>query len=156
MIQKVGIDPDIHSSGVALIGTNLVLANYDLFTLLDMLRIWDTAAKKQGDRLVVHIEASHLISMNYSNNKSIPLPAQLKMANYVGQNHAIGILLVKFCQKSGIEYVEQKPLRRVWGKDRKSKISHDEFVKLFKVTKLMPELPKRTNQEQRDAALLIL
>lgn len=149
---KIGIDPDIDRSGVAIIeGVRLYCSNYSFCEILKFLE----ATKKTHLKHCVFIEAGWLVSHNFTAKKGLSLKRQLKIANDVGVNWGVGKLIEQFCIKENINYKLIKPLKKRWGKTGKEKISHAEFINLFKVKKLAPTL-KSTNQEQRDAALLIL
>lgn len=149
---KIGIDPDIHNSGVAIIeGIRLFSLNYSFCEMLNFLE----ATKKMYLKHCVFIEAGWLVSHNFTATKGLSLKRQLKIANDVGVNWGVGKLIEQFCIDKNINYKLVKPLKKRWGKTGKEKISHAEFINLFKVKKLATNL-KSTNQEQRDAALLIL
>lgn len=61
--------------------------------------------------------------------------------------HETGRKIVEMLEHSGIEVVEQHPLRKIWqGKD--GKITHEEMTMVCGWDK------KRSNQEERDAMLL--
>lgn len=131
----IGIDPDKTSSGVAIFeGTRLSsLRNMTFFDL----SMW-LILRRLEIKLVV-IEGGHL------NKKSNFHPAMSpyvrdNIAKKVGQNHMIGELLVELCENYDIPFKCVKPT--------KGKIKSKEFYELTGV--------KRSNQEQRDAAMLIL
>lgn len=70
-----------------------------------------------------------------------------KVAKDVGANHQTGRLLAEMATYYGLTVEIQKPLMKCWaGKDRK--ITHEELASFI------PSLPKRTNQDERDAALI--
>ena len=71
-----------------------------------------------------------------------------RIGKNVGSNHESGRKIVEMCEYLNIPYHVVKPLKKTWGKDRKSKITQSEFKNLTKY-------PGRTNQEERDAALLV-
>ena len=62
-----------------------------------------------------------------------------KIAKSVGRNHQVGILLKEYCEIKGIKHTLVKP---------KGKVKADYFKKLTGYT-------KRTNQDQRDAGMLV-
>lgn len=137
----IGIDPDVDKSGVAVKEDgeyNLYsLSFWDLFEFLSQTR----------PKLVV-IEGGWLnAKSNFRFAKSTSIAS--RMGKNVGENHAVGKKIVEMCEYLGLEHKVVKPLQKVWkGKD--GKITHEEVVKHFKIKK------KKTNQEERDALLLII
>ena len=148
----IGIDPDTEKSGIAIISLNrLSLYNFTLIDLFNFLNINYQSIK------MVNIEASWLSSHNWS-GRSGSLPAMLKAANRTGANHQIGKEIEKACIEYNIPYRLIRPLKKVWGVDKNGsakKIDHKRFMAIRRVGQL-GFTETRTNQEQRDAALLIL
>ena len=135
---RIGIDPDLKKSGVALISNKpfqcqkvVLVSTLSFFETIDYIR----ASKEKFDNLIVMIEAGWLNKKsNYHNafNKEIAG----RIGKNVGENHAIGKLLEEFCQIHNIEYKLIKPNTKKWD------------AKLFKqITKW----EGRTNAEMRDA-----
>jgi hypothetical protein len=88
----------------------------------------------------IYIEAGWL------NKKSNYHPAQgpkvrEAIARNVGENHAVGKLLVEYCEHEGVEFEAVKPYA--------SKIDSKTF-------KRISGWQGRTNQEKRDAAMLVI
>lgn len=137
----IGIDPDIDKSGVAVKEdgeyTLYSLSFWDLFEFLSQCR----------PKLVV-IEGGWLnAKSNFRFAKSTSIAS--RMGKNVGENHSVGKKIVEMCKYLEIDHKVVKPLQKVWkGKD--GKITHSEVVKHFKINK------KKTNQEERDALLLII
>lgn len=140
----IGIDPDIDKSGVATICQATKSVELQTLPFFDLIEYID----KNRDKIkVVRIECGYLnAKKNWHSNKNLSIAAKIGAA--VGSNEQISRLLVDYCKRSGVTYQEVKPLRKVW---RSGKISHKELVSICR-----HPLPKRTNQEQRDALLLIL
>lgn len=147
----IGIDPDIDKSGFAIknIETKaLELYNKGFFDAVEFLK----DNKEQIKEVVV--EASWLVSKaswHGSDNKN----TASRIGINVGLNQGTGKNLVAMIKALGIPCREVKPLRLRWGKDGRSKISHAEVLKLTEFRKYKVNV-KRTNQEMRDALLLIL
>jgi hypothetical protein len=97
--------------------------------------------------MLVVVEASWLISHNWHTSHGRSAAAVAKTGYNVGRNHQVGIMIAEFCRAMDIEVKEQMPLKKVW-KGANGKITHEE-LSLF-----IPGLPKQTNNEERDAALL--
>jgi hypothetical protein len=149
--MKIGLDPDVKKCGVAILTFGkLHLTNMHLYELNELLHVYH---KRYGQALQVIIESGWLISHNFSSSK-VTGAAALKIANRTGENHCIGKLIEVFCKKHEINYKLQRPLKKIW-KGTGGKITHKEFVTLWAVKKLCGEL-KQSNQEQRDAALLVI
>lgn len=137
----VGIDPDLEKSGVALLGDNgLQLMNLTFFDLCGILEIERKKIKK------VYVEAGWLNKKSNFHNidKDMPIYKRLaiceKVAKNVGENHATGKLIAEMAEGIGLDVVLVKPTSK--------KLDKDQFRKVT-------GYGKRTNQEQRDAAMLI-
>lgn len=146
----IGIDPDVDKNGVALLNVrtrDMDLSSMRFFELLDWLRAVGTRCPSFADgKGVVVIEAGWLNRSNWHvAGREGSRTAQAK-GNAAGRNHEVGRKIVEMCRYVGIPYVEQRPLTKCWsGPDRK--ITHDELAYFTGVK-------GRTNQEERDAALL--
>lgn len=147
----VGIDPDIGKSGYAVLKCDerkvTTLDALGFFQLQSYLTTLAYRARSLDVSLVVVVEASWMIHGNWhlvdKGRKQYAAATGYK----VGRNHQVGQLIVEMCKFYGIHVVEHIPLRKCWsGKDRK--ITHEELTQFCPVEK------KRTNQEERDAALL--
>lgn len=162
----IGIDPDVDKSGVAYIGINkeMQLNNMTFFELFDYLAY----AKKVSENILitssiplkVYIEAGWLNKTNWHANKLVKdeiknifsskgfnVQALYKLIAIVAQigartgaNHETGRKIAEMCEHLHIDYELVRPTQ--------SKVKADYF-------KQMTKYQKRTNQEQRDAAMLI-
>ena len=146
----VAIDPDVKQSGVAQIQDGVI--NVFRMSLIGMVEYLQTL-KLSYSNLTVVVEAGwknkatwHLFQANNAKAAFI--------GRAVGANHTIGKQIVEVCKHFGINVVEQKPLRKRWSGSN-GKITHEELAEVLKTYKLQG-LPKRTNQDERDAALLAL
>lgn len=130
----IGIDPDIESSGYAVWknkDSNLEIYNKSFWNVIDAISSYDEPIK-------VIIEAGWLIpKSNWHGAKNKNIAA--KIGKNVGSNHQVGKLLEEYCLKKRISYQLVKP---------KGKIKADLFNKITGFS-------KRTNQDQRDAAMLV-
>jgi len=132
---KIGIDPDIEKSGYAVMskGGFVHIGNHPFFVICDDI----TKFRNDGHSLVVCIEAGWLHKKsNWHGGTGV---VAQKIARNVGENHAAGKFFVQFCQHHGITYQEILPKGKIDAKTFRS------------ITGWQP----RTNQEQRDAAMLI-
>ncbi len=137
----VGIDPDIDKSGVA-------VKEGDKF-LLYSLKFWDLfefLSQSRPDKVVIEGGWLHDKS-NFRKTTSSNVSARI--GKNVGANHETGRKIVEMCEYLKLNYSVVKPLKKVWkGKD--GKITHEEIVRNFKLN------IKKSNQEERDALLLII
>ena len=130
----LGIDPDIEKNGVAIYDTD------DNVLDLKLLNFWELIEEIESYLIPIHIviEAGHLINKsNWHGSKNVYTAARI--GKNVGSNHQIGRLLEQYCIKNKISHELIKP---------KGKINAEMFNKLWSRN-------GRTNQEVRDAAMLI-
>lgn len=102
---------------------------------------WDLIKllSQNKDKAVVVVEAGWLnkkVNWHYSNLGT----RSEKIAYRVGQNHTIGMLIVLYCEKEGIEVMTFRPKRK--------KVDGEEF-------KRITGIKKRMNQDVRDAILMV-
>lgn len=152
----IGIDPDVTKSGVAFLNRSskaLEMSSLSFPELLDYLKFVQNQSKKTDTPFKVVIEAGWLNKAHWHiRNSDNPRVASMK-GNHTGRNHEVGRKIAEMCKHWQIPYELMKPLPKRWkGKDRK--ITHEEFNNELMRLK-MPILP-RSNQEERDACLLIL
>jgi len=122
----IGIDPDVGKSGVAIMSPNLEML---------CLPLWDVfALVSSGNVKAVYVEAG------WMNKSGLPFKAGIKRAVDMGRNHSIGQQIVKYCIARNIDVVAVRPSR--------SKVNHKTFVSITGYQGV-------TNQEKRDAAMLI-
>lgn len=132
----IGIDPDLEKSGVAVLKDgSLRLGNMRFYDLTQYFEVNKDQIKK------VVIEAGWLnkksnLHGRYGQSKR----AGERIAKNVGENHATGKLLVEMAESLGLAVVLVKPT--------KSKKNSEEFNRIT-------GWQGRTNQEQRDAGMLI-
>lgn len=131
----IGIDPDLEKSGVAILGNGLQLKNMTFPETIELFRNEQDSIKK------VVIEAgweNKKANFRVGENHSRQVNEQI--SRRVGMNHATGILLAEIAQAMGIAVLLVKPT--------KSKLDAKEFNKIT-------GWQGRTNQEVRDAAMLV-
>jgi hypothetical protein len=134
----IGIDPDVTKSGVAFKTKGEIrLSNmyfFDLFESLARIR-----KETEKDLLTVYIECGYLNKSNWHKTAgSNAINAQI--GQRTGANHEVAKKIVEMCIYLDIDYKEIKPT--------KSKVDASFFKKITKID-------TRTNQEQRDAYMLI-
>lgn len=144
-IMKIGIDPDITKSGVATMEKNGKVTLYALlfFKLIDFL------AQNKSEIECIFIEASHLISHNWTANSvyrntkgstEMKLNAALKTAQRTGENHKVGKLITEWCNANNIVFQEIIPKRG-------NKVTPEIFKAISGIS--------TKNQEKIDAAMLL-
>lgn len=157
----IGIDPDSKASGVAaldLATRELTLSTQPFFSLTDMLE--DAKASDlvlPGRKTLVVIENAYSTSHNWHYSPNDTRGTIAKKGYSVGLCAQTYNLLRVCLQMKGIDFIEQLPLTKIW-RGGGGKISHEELIghcKRNRVT-LHPSSEKRSNQEERDAALLAL
>lgn len=140
----IGIDPDVDKSGVGVVSRSgsVEVFSFSFPELIEFLRL--SADLKECT--VVVVEASWKISTNWHLKNGDNRRTSAAKGVDQGRCHEVGRKIVECARHYGLEVIEQYPLRKIWkGKD--GKIT-DEEIKAF-----MPIIG-RTNQEERDAALL--
>jgi hypothetical protein len=131
----IGIDPDLEKSGVALLGQSLELKNLTFSETVELFRSQQDQIKK------VVIEAGwENKKSNFHSRIGQHKSVGERIAKNVGENHATGKLLAEMAKSCGLAVVLVKPSR--------SKVDSKEFNRIT-------GWQGRTNQEQRDAAMLV-
>ncbi|EHU1299954.1 TPA: hypothetical protein PPD39_003606 [Acinetobacter baumannii] len=131
----IGIDPDLEKSGVAILGNDLQLKNMTFPETVELFRNEQDSIKK------VVIEAGwENKKANFRVGGCHSRQVNEQIARRVGMNHATGILLAEIAQALGLAVLLVKPT--------KSKLNAEQFNKIT-------GWQGRTNQEQRDAGMLI-
>lgn len=145
----LGIDPDVSKSGFALLNCEArEFVQVEALPFPDMVDKFAelTAMKADGKDVAVVMEDSDL-STNWHYNSRDSKAVCAAKGRSVGLCHATARHLKECAESFGLEVVMMKPLRKFW-KGRDGKITHEEAAYF------MRGLPKTTNQESRDAALL--
>ncbi|WP_313418805.1 hypothetical protein [Sphingobacterium multivorum] len=140
----IGIDPDVDRSGVAIYNREtkgIKLSALSFFSLFDLLK-----EEKLKIREVV-VEASWLIKKSNFHCERKGASVASRIGSKTGANHEVGRKIVEMCKVLDIKCVCVRPLKKRW-KGPKGKITHEEF-------KMITKISQRTNQEMRDAGLLV-
>ena len=130
----IGIDPDSVKSGVATYDID------DKHLDFELLSFWDLIDELDSYLVPIHVvlEAGHLIKKsNWHGAKNVFTAA--KIGKNVGNNHQVGKLLEEYLIKKNISYELKKPI---------GKMNAEDFNRYW-------GWKTRTNQEVRDAAMLI-
>lgn len=154
----IGIDPDCDRSGVAVLdvrGRELEVFCMEFAELVQHLTC-AAAYSIEGGSILVVVEASWNTQANWHGGGRNHGGAYSASLGYdVGRNHETGRKISEMAKAYGLEVEEKRPLRKCWkGKD--GKITHGELVSLLDGSGVRHSLGGRSNQEERDAALLAL
>lgn len=149
----IGIDPDINETGVSVLFCNdkkIMLSTWSFPDL--MMRL---AGYFPIEKTLICVEAGFLNKSNWHIKSAKSKEIAAEIGRRTGENHATAKLIIEFVKNLGFDVEEVRPLAKVWGSNRKSKISHKEFVDKCKKDGF--EFYKnQTNQEERDAGLISL
>ncbi|EJL66278.1 hypothetical protein [Flavobacterium sp. CF136] len=133
----VGIDPDVDKSGVAFLnGNQLKLDNLAFFQLFDYFK----ELKELHPDLEVYVELGSLNKSNWHSKTDKSSKWNSNIGAALGRNFETANKIVEMCEYLKITHHKIQP--------KKSKITNDYFKKLT-------GYDGRTNQEQRDAFMLI-
>lgn len=133
----IGIDPDVDKSGVAFInGTTLTLENLTFFQLFDLLRFY----KEKEEKPTVFVECGFLNKSNWHKKAGKSAAFNAKIGEYTGANFETAKKIVEMCEYLGLPYHKIRPTQK--------KIDNELF-------KQITGFKGKTNQEQRDAFMLI-
>lgn len=145
----IGVDPDCEKSGVATLRTSdksIELKTDDFPKLVQYFSFLKTMSETAS--VIVLIEAGWLNQSNWHLHPKDSKAVAAAKGNAVGRNHETGRKLVEMAKYFGLNVREVLPLKKCWrGTD--GKISHDE------ISYFIPGFPNRSNQEVRDASLLL-
>lgn len=144
----IGIDPDVSKSGLAYLDVTTKEVQVISNSFPQLLEYLQNIAGNYtlSGRVVVVVEASWLISTNWHTKRGDSVRTAARKGKDAGRCHEVGRKIVECARYYGLEVVEKLPLKKIWkGKD--GKIT-DEEIKAF------IRIEGRTNQEERDAALL--
>ena len=145
----IAIDPDVTKSGVAKL--NPALRELEIFSLsfpelIEYLQRVAQECRLGTDKVLVVVEASWKIATNWHVRRGDSVRTAARMGKDTGRCHEVGRKIVECAVYYGLEVVEKLPLKKIW-KGPDGKITHEEMSVFIR-------MPKRSNQEQRDAALL--
>lgn len=144
----IGIDPDIEKNGVAVLyrlSKEISLHSLPFPQALTFIR----SLAEKNNSLVVIVEAGWRNKSNFHLSPYDTKAQAAKKGVDQGRNHQRGIDIVEYLQYHDLKVIEMKPLPLMWGTGlTRKKISDEEIRRFMDIKK------KRTNQEERDAALL--
>jgi len=133
----IGIDPDVDKSGVAFLqGDQLKLQNLTFFELFDLLSFY----KEKEVKPTVYVECGFLNKSNWHKKNAYSAAMNSKIGERTGANFETAKKIVEMCIYLKLPYLQIKPTA--------TKISNEYF-------KSITGIQTRTNQEQRDAFMLV-
>lgn len=133
----IGIDPDVDKSGVAFKNGKLIeLSNLTFFQLFDFLSFY----KEREVKPTIYIECGYLNASNWHKKVNQSASVNAKIGERTGANFETAKKIVEMCEYLNLPFVQIKPTR--------SKVNSDFFKQITGIS-------TRTNQEQRDAYMLI-
>lgn len=142
----LGIDPDIEKSGFALLDVEKrTFVSVNSFRFPEAVSFLSTIDK---ENLLVVIEDSAATTNNWHLTRYDSTRTAARKGHDVGLCHATARHLQEMAETYKLKAMSVFPLRKIWGKDGGEKISHKEL------SDFVSDMPKRTNQEERDAMLL--
>lgn len=150
----VAIDPDVDRNGVAcldLVSKQLSVQNLSFPETLDFFLSMRESQKR--DTMVI-IEAGWFNHTHWHVKRRDSGKVIAAKGNAVGRNHEVGRKLAEMCDHWSIPYRLVKPLRKIW-KGTDGKITATELERLL-VSHGVKFSFARSNQEERDACLLII
>jgi hypothetical protein len=137
----VGIDPDVDKSGCAVkCGKVFNLYNLNFFELYEKLKTLSDNSKENNIPIEIYIECGFLNKGNRHKLNDLSNAYNSKIGERIGANHEIAKKICEMCEYLNLDYKQIRPTR--------SKTNSDFF-------KQITGYDKRTNQEQRDALMLV-
>ena len=148
-----GIDPDTEKSGLAILKDGeLAVSTLPFPQLVETIIIKARQWESEGYEVQVICEAGYI---NHAHWHILPKDTKAIAAakgNAAGRNHEVARKIIEMLEHHHITTHAVKPLRKQWkGHDRK--ITHEELCNVCRTAKVTFSA-KRSNQEERDAALL--
>lgn len=133
----IGIDPDTIKSGFAMtINDKIFLQNSTFFELFEEFKMWS----RQSIKPVIYIECGFLNQSNWHKKANGSSALNSKIGERTGANFEVAKKICEMCEYLGLEYRQVRPT--------KSKLNSETFNQIT-------GWKGRSNQEQRDALMLI-
>ncbi len=154
----IGIDPDVERSGCATLSlydeVKLTINSQPFPELLEIVHAIAVEGAELGHATVVYVEAGWKNKSNWHLSTKDTRASAAKKGEHVGRNQETGRKIVETLLHYGVEVVEQSPLRKCW-QGKNGKITNQELKRLCEMSGIVFNA-SRTNQEERDAALLAI
>ena len=164
----IGIDPDVDASGWAVLDTTTkrfevvkALSFKDLIIQINSISIngYHSVFEQADDHVIVLNRnfgpQDHLIVLEDSDNTTnwhitdsrMSARAASAIGHKVGLCHATARHIKEWAENVRLNVHLQRPLKKTW-------MGHDGKITQEEITQFIPDLPKKMNQECRDACLL--
>ena len=143
----IGIDPDADKSGIAVLDTaTRTFVRIAALPFAELLNYAIVLHNKSDKPLKVYVEAGWLNTGNWHLSRTDSRQKCAALGVSVGRNQETGRKLIEMLSYYGVPVEPVRPLVKCWkGRDRK--ITHAELS-------AFADVGGRTNQEERDAALI--
>lgn len=141
----IGIDPDVTASGVCIWDSEakeiVHLECMKFYELFDQLTEFSVILQYDGIHTQVIVDAGWLNGSNFHAKPGQTHRVSAQIGERTGANHEVGKKIIEMCEYLGLSVELHRPT--------KSKVDAKYFKQITKYT-------KRTNQDQRDAAMLVV
>lgn len=149
----IAIDPDVSESGVAVLHVpSRTVKKVGAMSFVELIDFLDSERRDMTE-LGLDVKRITVLIEDSDNRTNWNLPGRCNPRAAAAIGHGIGMChgtqrhIQEFAEARGFSVVLQKPLRKTWA-GRNGKITQNE------ITRFITGLPKRMNQECRDACLL--
>lgn len=142
----IAIDPDTDKNGVAILEKETKTLQIHSLTFAEVVDMV-LSLKGSPTPILVVVEGGWLNSGNWHLRNGDSKRVAAAKGRNVGANHETGKKIVEICEFYSIPVKVVRPLRKIWGKTMREKISHEELARFAPIK-------RRTNPEERDAVLL--
>lgn len=159
-MKKIGIDPDNKFIGCAILEDNkLTINKYSIPEFFyDIILSWKSEYDKDceehrfGD-VDIYLEGGWLNKYYYHSTESLMIVNNI--ARKIGMNHQVGITIEECLKYLGLKCKTVKPVQDSRFKNAKEKINHLQLKKMIDTYGIEYDY-ERSNQDERDSALLLL
>lgn len=147
----IGIDPDVDKNGVAILNTGTNVLTVYSMTFPETIEHIKTMPI---DDTIVYLEAGWINKAHWHLSRYDTGQSAAYKGNQAGRNHETGRKLIECFQYYNINAKPVKPFRKCW-QGAGGKITSMELKRLCEMSGVVFN-DNRTNQEERDAALIAL
>jgi DUF1009 family protein len=132
----IGIDPDLIKSGIACLHQDTKRIEMTCLSFIDLIKF---VRMNQPIIKCVYLEAGWL-NQKASWHAAPNMSVAVSIGRKVGENHATGKIMQQLIEAEGVKVIPVRPTSK--------KLNAEDFKRLTKIE-------TRTNQEMRDAAMLV-
>jgi len=145
----IGIDPDVEKSGFAVLDTQTrTFTHIEPLSISNLFLGFFNHSDEKGfiRESVVILEDSDSPTNWHLHNKMSPRVAAA-IGHAAGMCHATQRHIQEIAEAFGFNVILHHPLKKIW-------MGHDGKITQKEISQFIPDLPKKMNQECRDACLL--